>query len=123
MVSLWSSSEQRVQRTGRGSTTGQEALLIFTYEGHMPYSKEAREHAKKNKLALFAVEIDGRPSQDGVTGKYVSDGPMDVRLARALWFFCFELTKAKARPSVAFKKWFPGGMPRKIEPAKQLRKP
>lgn len=81
----------------------------------MAYSKEARDHAKANKLALFAVEVDGRPAKDGVTGRYASDGPLDCRMARSLFFFCLALSHDKPmNPAKAFAKYFPGGKPAPI---------
>lgn len=89
------------------------------------YSKEAREFAKKNKMALFAADIDGRTSDDGVTGRYTCDGPCDCATARALWLFCAELSRGdegkRLTPKQAFDKFFPGGNPAPI-PARRKAK-
>lgn len=77
------------------------------------YSKEQREIAKRDKLALFAVDIDGRPSDNG-TGRYTSDGPLNCRLARALWLFCLKVSEGQ-KPAAAFKECFPGGQPLPIK--------
>lgn len=88
------------------------------------YSKEARDFAKENKLALFAAEIDGRTSGDGVTGKYTTDGPCDCAMARALWFFCLALSRGdkKPHPQAAFDMYFPGGKPKSIPQKKKKAK-
>lgn len=86
------------------------------------YSKEAREYAKQKKLALFAVDLDGRPSKDGITGRYSSDGPLDPRLARALFFFCLKLADCEsAKPADVFKEFFPGGKPAPIPNPKKRK--
>jgi hypothetical protein len=84
------------------------------------YSQEAREQAKREKLALFSCEVDGRTAKDGLTGKYTFDGPLDVRMARALWFFCFDLSHSN--PVKAFNEWFPNGNPAPIPKAKKSKR-
>lgn len=75
------------------------------------YDKEQRAIAKRDKLALFAVDLDGRLSGDSITGRYTSDGPLEPRLARALFFFCLKLADGKSSPTKAFNECFPNGRP------------
>ena len=87
------------------------------------YSKEAREHAKANELALFAVEVDGRPSKDGLTGRYTSEGPLEIDMARALFFFAQALANGdgKTTPKAAFDRCFPNGKPMKTRIGRRRR--
>lgn len=74
----------------------------------MSYSKEARQYAKANGLALFSIEVE--TSGDGVTGRYATDGPADCALARSLWFFCNAVLQG-GKPEKEFSKHFKDGKP------------
>ena len=75
------------------------------------WSKDQRKIANEEFKSLFYVAIDGRHLPripgEGPTGRYEHSRPLDLDLARKLFYFCHYCALGQ-RPAEVFKEQFGG---------------